>query len=268
MGPHGALNDCLRFSPRLGAFDPFGKIAKEKRKQNVQLAQQANEQELEVARQKQQAAALDAFRRKVQERLDALERTARDTATLVESVRAMSQEQLLIGDPILERVDKDLADVEEGLVRVQTGVVVSAATVDPDKLAISYTDAQAAVVAMNALKTRVAGVASDLRGYLEQLRAEPVRVDALEKRRAALLAREADLRDQVQARVQQAAQSAQRDQDLAARTAAWRTQQQEQARHDAFVASQAQALERQIDSERRDLERARLTLFKLRAAAS
>jgi GTP-binding protein Era len=66
MSPSYPLIGC-QISPRLGAFDPFGKIAKQKRLQNVEIAQANNAQQLEVARQKQQADAVEAFRKKLGE---------------------------------------------------------------------------------------------------------------------------------------------------------------------------------------------------------
>jgi len=233
------------------SFDPFGVIAKQKRKEKVELRVQADSQQIAVSKLQQEQAAVEGFRVKIAAKLEEVARVARDAAVLIESVRKSAQDPLLEGDPALIEVDKNLADLEEGLVQIQTGTVVDTGTLDTNRLAISYTDAQGALVGMTALKTRATGLSAYIRQRILGVKDEQAQAVVLKQQRAVLAEQEARRQEALD-----------RELDLKRRREAWAQSERDRDR----AAAQVRDLDQQIAEERRVLERAKIALFRFKSS--
>ena len=173
-----------------GGWDIFGKQAKEKRKLKLGLQAQSFSEKMTLNRYEQEKAAVETFRAKISAKLTAVEQIAAEAAEMIEQVRRVAEDPILEGDPVLEEIDKQLADFEEGLVQIQSGTVVDTAPFDTHRLAISYSDAQSALIAMTSLKTRTVGMLEDLRQKIQQVQAEKVRLEELREQRIILAEQE------------------------------------------------------------------------------
>lgn len=230
-------------------YDLFGTKAEQARKQRrEQLAHERALAEEEFQRQQkaQKAKAVEDFRARISTKLREVEAAAILVADQMEEARRLASMPGLEGDPVLAEVDYHLADMEESLVRIQAGTVVDLGSSDPHALAVSYTDAQAALVAMTALKNRGLGVLEQLRQSVERLKERQIRLDARQ--------REEDLARERQARAQAAAL---REQQFKA--------EEQQTQQRILMIQQVDAIEREIDEERRALQRARTELEAYRA---
>lgn len=158
-----------------GGWDIFGTKARESRKEKVALSAASFQEKMALKRYEQERAAIETFRTKISNKLVSVEAIAAEAAQVIEQVRRVAEDPILSGDPILTEVDAQLADFEEGLVQIQAGTVVDTATFDTHRLAISYSDAQAALIGMTSLKTRAVGILEDLRSRIKEVGAEKVR---------------------------------------------------------------------------------------------
>lgn len=171
---------------QLGAlgWDIFGKKAEQKRKAQADAAAaalQKQQQEYEQKLRDEERAKVDKFRALLQQRAAQIEHEVVQIATLVEKIRKYAADPLLQGDPILDEAENQLADMENTLVKVQAGTVVDLATYDSNALAVSYADAQAGLVALQALRNRVVGLHKALESKVNDLNAEKIRAERAQK---------------------------------------------------------------------------------------
>lgn len=244
-------SDPLSYGRHFDPFgDVFGKKAKQRRKERVQLAAQSFQEKLTLKRYEQEKEAIETFRAKINAKLGEIERTAAEVASVISEIRRVAEDPILEGDPILDEVDQALADFETGLVQIQSGTVVDTATFDTHKLAISYADAQAALIAMTSLRTRGQGILEDLRGRIEALKAEKIRLEELRRKKQELAQQE---------RVRQ--EALRREQELRQREEAARRQREQQQQ----VVQQYREVLDELRSERRAVDRLRQQIERVKA---
>lgn len=232
-----------------GGWDIFGKKAKERRKERVQLSAQSFTEKMTMLRYEQERSAVETFRQKIAAKLNDVETVASEAAAVIEQVRRLAEDPVIEGDPVLEEVDKQLADFEEGLVQIQAGTVVDTATFDTHRLAISYSDAQAALIGMTSLKTRAAGMLEDLRQRIQGVGAEKIRMAQLRQEREKAQAQEARRQDALQMEL-----------DLKRREEAQVRRQQEQR----AVFEQIRKLGRDLADEKRKVDTLRRKIAEVR----
>ncbi len=160
------------------------KAAKDAGKLAIQSDAQSFEQQRILAHDERQAAAMENLRAKIVSKLREVEAVALAAAEQMERARQLASKLELQGDPILAEADEQIADMERAVVQVQAGTVVDAASFDTHALAVSYTDAQAALIAMTAIRNRAAGVATALGKRYSQIQAEALRAQELQRQQA------------------------------------------------------------------------------------
>lgn len=228
-----------------GGWDIFGKKAKEKRKERVQLAAQSFQEKMTLKRYEQERAAVETFRDKISAKLAEVEAAAYEATEAMERARKLAVKPILRGDPVLEEFQQQVSELETAIVQVQTGTVVDTATFDTHRLAISYSDAQAALIAMKSIGNRALELVALLKNRIREVEAERVRLEQLREQRAELARQE----EKQRAEMQREAELKQREAELEAKREA-----------DRQAAVELRRLDAQIRDERRALSRARTLL--------
>lgn len=171
-----------------GPFTSFAIKAQGKAdKQKAQVELQRQEQEFirqqKVARSNREAAAMEQLRAKIVAKVTQIEAQAISAAEQMVLARQLASDPELQGDQILDQVDAQIADLEQAVVAVQTGTVIDVASFDTNALAVSYGDAQAALVAMNAIQNRATGVVKALQNQIVRSKKERIRAEQLRRER-------------------------------------------------------------------------------------
>ena len=169
-----------------GGWDIFGKQAKEKRKLKLGMQAQTFQEKMTLNRYEQEKAAIETFRTKISAKLEEVEVAALEGVAAMEKARKLSIRPELEGDPILDEFGDKVGELETAIVQVQTGTVVDTATFDTHRLAISYSDAQAALIAMKSITNRAIELSSLLKERMREVEAERIRMDQVQKEREAL----------------------------------------------------------------------------------
>jgi len=233
------------------------KAEKRKQKQELEVARAAyareqKEQEARLAKDEKEFLARDAFRQKVENKLDEIEKEAQVTAKSIEDVRELAADPALQGETdLLEKIEADLAGLEAALVEIQSATAIDAGTLDTEELAQSHADAQAALLAIRAVRGRATGMVDLLKKRKEQLK-----VDAITAER---MRREA----------QEAAEAARRREEFAIRQAdllASSKADEEERRRRTQIMQAVMAIDSEIDKEVRAIDRLRSELDAARIA--
>jgi hypothetical protein len=187
-----------------GGWDIFGKQAKEKRKLKLGMQAQSFNEKMTLHRYEQEKAAIETFREKIRGKMEEVEVQALEGTAAMEKARKLSIRPELEGDPILDEFSEKVGELETAIVQVQTGTVIDTATFDTHRLAISYSDAQAALIAMRSITNRAVELSTLLKERMREIESERIRMEQLkkereelaeiERKRAADFAREAELK--------------------------------------------------------------------------
>lgn len=241
------------------SVSPFAFLTrKEERKERKELEKlRLREQQEEFVRQQQaaqaarEAAAVEDLRRKIVSRIRELQGAASAANATITKIRRLAAEKLLEDDPFLQDLEAQLADMETGVVQVQSGTVVDVASNDTHVLAVSYADAQGALIAIHAVRSRASGLLNELRNHLDELQADAIRAEQRRRRQAL-----------------EAEQERQRQAKLAARRAEARERHARRARMDQQLENMRilSEIETQIVRERAAIRQARYELNSLRSA--
>ncbi len=155
-------------------MSPFGSFAlKEERKKQEALEKlRLQEQQEQFVRDQQaaqaaaEAAAIEDLRRKTVSRIRELQNVALATTATISKIRDASG-ALPEGDSFLQNLEVQLSDMEAAVVAVQAGTVIDTASFDTHVLAVSYADAQGALIAIASVNSRAKGVWAELEAYLQ-----------------------------------------------------------------------------------------------------
>lgn len=238
-------------------FDVFGlraeearKTAKERGVHERALEAQTFEQKRVLSQDQREAEAMENLRAKIVSKIREVESAAISAAAQMEKARKLANAPEIQGDLILSDLDTQIADMERAVVQIQTGTVVDTASFDTHALAVSYADAQAALIAMNAVRSRAYGAVKSLEERIGQLKREQIRAQQLRQQQRA----DADLERQRRAalEVERQRRAEQADQE-----------RQRQAR--ILALQQLRQLDAEIAREKRALRRARADLATHRA---
>jgi fused signal recognition particle receptor len=228
-----------------GGWDIFGKKAKEKRKLQLGLQAQSFQEKMSLKRYEQEKAAVETFRDKTSAKLAEVETAAVEATSAMEKARKLAVKPELRGDPILDEFQERVAQLEQAIVQVQTGTVVDTATFDTHRLAISYSDAQAALIAMRSIGNRAVELVTLLKDRLREISAEQIRAKKLRQQQALLAQQEAKRQAELR-----------REQELKRRDAALKAKEEAERR----AASELRRLDNELRNERRALQRAKTQL--------
>lgn len=174
-----------------GKYDLFGTQAKEARKT---LAEQKKHeralqaQEFSQQRVLTQEEAVEAFRQRLVGKIQEIEEQASRSAALMEEIRKSGSHPLLAGDPILGAAESEIAELETIVVEVQASTIVDPATSDTEQLAVGYSNAQSALVAMQTVYSRARGIAEGLASRINTLRIEQARAERARNEQVVLMA--------------------------------------------------------------------------------
>lgn len=257
----------LEIGPALGmgdisyaALDLFGLRAKEARKTVKEqgkhqraLEAQTFEQKRLLSQDQATAAAVENFRAKVINKLRELEKSAIESADVMENAREIASQPLLAGDPVLGKVDREIAELETAVIQIQAGTIVDTGTFDTQELAVSYSNAQSAVVAMDAVLGRAKGIVEDLALRLRDLKAEHARAERTRKEQALLM-------------IQETKRAEQAERERVAREA--RNLREEERQRRVALIQRLRELEGEILREKRRLRQAKSDLAETKRRAS
>jgi hypothetical protein len=174
----------------LGGWDIFGKKAKEKRKLKLGMQAQTFQEKMTLKRYEQEKDAIETFRAKINAKMEEVEVAALEGTSAMEKARKWALKPELEGDPILDEFSDKVGELETAIVQVQTGTVIDTATFDTHRLAISYSDAQAALIAMKSITNRAVELSTLLKERMREIEAERIRMELVKEERAALAEQE------------------------------------------------------------------------------
>lgn len=211
------------------------------------------EQALEHEQERRRAQAAADLQDQIKAKIQQVENSALTAAEEMEAARELAVSPELQGDPILDDLEEQIADMEQAVVQIQAGTVVDVATFDTHALAVSYSDAQAAFVAMEAIRNRAEALVQALQERIDQLKKERIRVEQLRRERERAAERE-------RRRAEQREQQRQRMAKLRAEEAARRQRMQ--------IMKQVRQLDQAILEEKRALRRLRSEVEEARRQAA
>jgi len=159
----------------------------ERKTERMRLEQERIEaaQREEFERVRREEETVERMRARVNSRLTDLEKEAITALSVLEKSRKVLATPVLTGDPVLIEAEQELADLEAGVVEVQTLISIDPGSMDTAELGRTYTSIQSGIVAVNAIAVRAAALANKLSVRANEIEAERSRARRIREREIA-----------------------------------------------------------------------------------